>query len=148
MSGTTENVLNFRLMETKQCAHCKEIKPLSEFGINRDCKKSGLQSWCKDCCREYNILRHRYKDVGGVKICRRCNKILPKTYFYKSNGNTRDGLQPYCKDCCRETTYLSRETNEKNLKFTVESLSNMQLINELRRRGYSGELVLMSKVKI
>ena len=35
---------------TRKCPHCKQVKPLSEFGYRR--MGSGVirnQSWCKDC---------------------------------------------------------------------------------------------------
>ena len=32
----------------KTCVKCKQIKPISAFGIDRT-HKSGLQSWCRSC---------------------------------------------------------------------------------------------------
>lgn len=39
--------------ETKKCGKCKEVKPRSEFALNRS-KKDGLQSYCKTCKKEYD----------------------------------------------------------------------------------------------
>lgn len=42
-----------RIMDTKQCTKCKKILPVSEFHSHAK-TKSGLQSWCKGCSRDYN----------------------------------------------------------------------------------------------
>lgn len=39
-------------METKLCAKCGTVKPISEFGLNKS-KKDGLQSHCKECVKKY-----------------------------------------------------------------------------------------------
>lgn len=39
-------------METKLCTKCGKTKPISEFGLNKS-KKDGLQSYCKECVKEY-----------------------------------------------------------------------------------------------
>lgn len=36
----------------KLCIRCKQVKPLSSFCKNRR-EKDGLNSWCRDCAREY-----------------------------------------------------------------------------------------------
>lgn len=36
-------------MTTKRCSHCKQPKPLAEFGRNSNGRGDGLQSWCKPC---------------------------------------------------------------------------------------------------
>ena len=35
-------------METKRCCTCGEVKPVAEFGKNRN-RKDGLQDACKPC---------------------------------------------------------------------------------------------------
>ena len=39
-------------METKLCTKCGQVKPVSEFGLNKS-KKDGLQSHCKECVKAY-----------------------------------------------------------------------------------------------
>lgn len=44
--------------ETRFCRQCGEVKPLSEFIRNKNCK-NGLESWCKKCHAQY--MREYYK---------------------------------------------------------------------------------------
>lgn len=37
---------------TKVCAHCKQEKPVHEFGIKKTAK-DGLNCYCKDCIRAF-----------------------------------------------------------------------------------------------
>ena len=37
----------------KRCSHCGSYKPIDQFSKDKSNKKDGLQSWCKDCFREY-----------------------------------------------------------------------------------------------
>lgn len=47
--------------QKKKCPRCNKIKPLSEFYR----KGKGLQSWCKDCCKEHGKLRNG--STGGYR---------------------------------------------------------------------------------
>ena len=42
-------------MKTKTCTHCKQLKPISCFGIAKDKRRKtpGIKSWCKQCESEY-----------------------------------------------------------------------------------------------
>lgn len=49
-------------MIEKKCPHCGEIKPTSEFGVNRT-RKDGLAGYCKVCSRElYKGYKKTYFD--------------------------------------------------------------------------------------
>ena len=39
-------------VKTKECSRCKKEKGSSEFHSNKG-RKDGLQSWCKECFREF-----------------------------------------------------------------------------------------------
>lgn len=133
----------------KICKRCLKEKPLDEFGKS-DTTPDGLQSWCRECIKLYSVLNRKYKDVGGVKLCRKCHEIKPKTEFYPNRGK-KDGLQSYCKDCCKEHGRLRNGSTgeyrreEMNLlgSYPVESL-----IDELKRRGYVGELKITKTIRI
>lgn len=38
-------------LQTKQCAHCGKVLPVSEFYGNKTAR-DGLASWCKNCAAE------------------------------------------------------------------------------------------------
>lgn len=46
-------------METKLCTKCGQVKPVSEFGLNKS-KKDGLQCHCKECVKVYK--KQHYED--------------------------------------------------------------------------------------
>lgn len=100
-----------------------------------------------------------------MKRCSRCNRELDESQFYK-NKNSADGLQIWCKDCMRETSksryYMLREehlmkkemeegggnihkiyTNNELAKFTPR-----ELMEELKARGYTGELRYVQTIKL
>lgn len=37
----------------KKCPRCGKLKPAAAFGADAS-KKSGLRSWCKECCKQYD----------------------------------------------------------------------------------------------
>lgn len=83
-----------------------------------------------------------------TKTCNCCGKLLPITMFYK-NSFTRDGLQYMCKDCAKEHIRNGRIKEQskrymdylgKNVGIVLSELSDDCVIEEIRRRGYKGEL--------
>lgn len=84
--------------QTKQCPHCKEYKPLQDFGKNKS-RKDGLQAYCR-CCTSI-MRKERYGSL------------------------------------------LKSETSEKLSAFTPR-----ELIQELRLRGYKGELHYTQIIKV
>lgn len=51
-------------IETKRCAKCDELKPLSEFHRDQHAK-DGLRSWCKTCANEHN---YEYRKANREKL--------------------------------------------------------------------------------
>lgn len=49
------------LNNLKKCPACNNIKALSEFSKNKAMKSSGIDSWCRDCTKEY-------RDINSDKI--------------------------------------------------------------------------------
>lgn len=99
-----------------------------------------------------------------TKICRKCGQEKPLEDFMKNN-KLRSGRGSYCKAChnlqCKEIT--ERKKASKEVKFApnvdsntlaelsenhLESVPARLLISELRRRGYRGELELVTIQKV
>lgn len=92
-----------------------------------------------------------------MKRCNRCGRELDESEFYK-HKRAKDGLQPYCKQCQKELQRMSikaimprlkepqiREgkTNPELAQFTPR-----QLMEELKARGYTGELKYTQTIKL
>lgn len=95
-----------------------------------------------------------------MKRCKKCGRELPETEFQK-NRYTKDGLQFYCKDCMR--IYHATKAEKKNSLgggnnnpkldrvYTNPALAPFtprQLMDELRARGYTGELKYVQTIKL
>lgn len=102
-----------------------------------------------------------------TKRCPRCGQVKPVGEFHKKS-KSKDGLQTYCKICQSEISHeqamkrteerrakaASRETaTPPNLNNTqsanpLERFTPRELIAELRRRGYKGELRYENIIKL
>lgn len=79
-----------------------------------------------------------------TKKCSKCGRELPASEFYVKNS-AADGLQPWCKECQKgrvRTNYTNNHCNPDLAQFTPR-----QLIEELRHRGYTGEIQYVQKIK-
>ena len=89
------------------------------------------------------------QDNITVKECKHCHRTLPVTEFYKKSG-TPDGLQYYCKQCQKE---INRNLKRKKKLFgggnpELARFTPRQLMEELRARGYTGELKYIQTINI
>lgn len=99
-------------METKYCASCDTVKPLSEFRSDKS-RKDGLYVSCKECQTSRNKERQRQYQARkrqrskpasekrnlheqGLKRCRSCNEIKQLEEFHKTSNNRK---KPDCKEC-------------------------------------------------
>lgn len=72
-----------------------------------------------------------------TKVCECCKQELPLSMF-KKHGRSKDGYSKICVDCSIKNKYP--EGNPKLANFTPR-----ELIEELRCRGYHGNLVYIQK---
>ncbi len=98
----------------------------------------------------------------SVKKCQKCGEIKPTSEFYK-NVATVDGYQSYCKEC---QSAARRQASKPLVTVKPEALARVnkrlpedpdnplsvftprELMQELHRRGYDGELTITSRVNI
>lgn len=93
-------------------------------------------------------------DTQGNKICKECGRLLPIEVF-KLNPKVKshDGRVCTCNECTnakRKRTHDKKVEAEQEAKLRKE-LSEFQpreLIAELRRRGYRGELTFQQSIKL
>lgn len=94
-------------------------------------------------------------ETTQTKTCPKCGRTLTAEHFYVSN-RSNDGLQCYCKDCTRQTNaQCYRRSKQANTPQIVKSCTHAlaeftprQLIEELRARGYKGELQYVNIIKL
>ena len=92
-----------------------------------------------------------------MKRCKRCGRELDESEFYK-HKRTKDGLQPYCKECQRELTRMRIKPKLPQLKVPqigggkvnpeLAAFTPRQLMEELKARGYTGELKYTQTIKL
>lgn len=80
--------------------------------------------------------------TSTLKTCARCGRDLPFTEF-RSDKRRADGLYTICKTCQSGGGILTAKTNPALEKFTPR-----ELIEELRARGYKGELQYTKIIKL
>lgn len=87
--------------------------------------------------------------MGGVgfKTCSKCGKTLPLTDFYR-NKNCRDGHSSACKDCVDKGIKESKQHKKDLLTLKIADFTDQALFDELKKRGYGGQLVYTKKICI
>ena len=79
-----------------------------------------------------------------TRKCANCGRELPISSFYRKGK----GLQSWCIDCCREHGRLRNGvTGEYRDNPTISNATDKQLFDELKRRGYQGELTISFVLK-
>lgn len=81
-----------------------------------------------------------------TKKCPKCGRELPVTEFYK-RSDAPDGLQGWCKQCQREAVN-SRKYESGGASEEMRMYTSRQLMEELARRGYTGELKFVKIINI
>ncbi len=115
----------------KNCAHCKQSKPLIDFHKH---KTRGHQPICRVCAAQmsrarHDVLRERNKRInpyaaGGEKRCGKCKKVKP-VRFFGATLRTASGLGSRCKECVREinATPESKARRQPGQKRRAERLA-------------------------
>jgi hypothetical protein len=88
-------------------------------------------------------------DSEPTKLCSKCRQYLPLSEFSKLS-RANDGLQYTCKKCQRED-YFARKANKitpPKLETPLAHLQPRVIINELRARGYTGDLYYKVHIKL
>lgn len=101
----------------------------------------------------------RQKTLESVKTkyCTCCGRELPVEEFYTTK-ETHDGYYHICKKCkCEQTRQHNRsvkklkeeiDTLKKQTALDLSTFTPRQLLDELARRGYKGELTYVQHIKL
>lgn len=80
----------------------------------------------------------------NTKVCSKCGRELPLSNFHRQS-DSKDGYRYICKECM--AAYYKRHNKEKleKIKQTtreelLQQLTPRDLVLELKRRGYKGQL--------
>ena len=99
-----------------------------------------------------------------TRVCTKCGRELPLERFGR-HTKSRGNYKHICKDCCAEyqREYIKRKKQEVAIKDApnvsdetlkeitdkhIETIPSRLLISELRRRGYRGQLELVTIQKV
>ena len=84
-----------------------------------------------------------------TKKCSKCGRELPASEFYVKKG-AADGLQAWCKECQKidSRERFASKAHYKGCNPELGRFTPRQLIEELRARGYTGELKYVQTIKI
>ncbi len=118
----------------KQCPHCTEPKPISDF-VKSSTHKDGLYCYCKEHQREYS-LKNKEEIAKKAKECREKpeNKIeLAKKAKERYEKNKEQIAKKAKKYNARQETKTKRNKRRKN---KTESDTNYKIREILRHRVY------------
>lgn len=107
-----------------------------------------------------------------MKVCKKCGRELDESCFYR-NKRMKDGLQLYCKPCFDEMLRATKARHKKSVGTStgdrgvltahptaprglhriysnpqLAGFSPRELIEELKARGYTGELKYTQTIKL
>lgn len=84
-----------------------------------------------------------------TKRCPKCGIELPLSEFYVKKG-AADGLQSWCKECQKIASHnrLASKAHCKCCNPELAQFTPRQLIEELKNRGYTGEIQYVQKIKL
>ena len=136
----------------KKCNSFGRILPETEFYKSKN-RKDGYQCYCKSCMKQKIEESKAQKNINQpddvkytslVKKCKKCGNILPISQFYKDK-TSKDGYHWCCIECYKD--YRKNGSQDEVLKQNdlLKSFSSRILLDELRARGYQGELQLIQK---
>ncbi len=126
-----------KVVTTKQCSRCGQVKNASEFSIDRS-KKDGLNAWCKSCKRNYDISK---SSTNSKKSTNFTNSTNSKVEF-KSGSVTKESV--LSSDISTKTKYYI----DKYLSTTSDNQVNNQCNNQVNKQHSIDELILETKVKL
>lgn len=124
--------------QTKRCAHCKELLPVTDF-CKRRRSPDGLNYYCRECERQLKGSKMRRKKFPpapeGYKWCSACETAKPLDQFHKNAGR-RDGRSTICMTCAKTRAMDWHWNNrEKHLEAMRQFREKKpDVIREYRRR--------------
>lgn len=124
------------------------------------CRKTGkvtghlLQ---KDCFTpKINTQMETTNEKPKTKVCKRCGRELPLHEFGR-HARTADGLQTYCRECCAASVKRARKKKADKKVLEVMHVkdanplivfTNQELLDEIKRRGYTGYLKHVEEISL
>ena len=82
-----------------------------------------------------------------TKVCPKCGRELPTSEFNKAS-RSKDGLQCWCRACQHEAQKSVPRIKDVRDGNPLSAYTPRQLMAELKRRGYDGELFYVQKIKL
>lgn len=160
-----------RVKRFKTCCHCGRKLSINSFPFEMH-SKDGHSSICSDCQEKQRKelkedmtkaaekatpttvsypVTDNLASLKIVKTCKCCGNQLPITSFYK-NSTHKDGLDSFCSSCrnrkLQEGRVLKQQREIKKQVLKLSDFTDQALFDELKRRGYGGQLLYTKKIVI
>lgn len=116
----------------KKCCHCGRILPVTEFR-KRSRAKDGLQSACKECQVEMTTAAKQKKTKKRKEVIREAQKEILKEKLLKADPEI---MAEVMEDAEKDFAPVPAAPG-----ITLEYATDQQLVDELKRRGYQGNLI-------
>ena len=124
------------------------------------CRKTGKVTGYllqKDCFTpKINTQMETTQGQPKTKVCKRCGRELPLHEFGR-HTRTADGLQTYCRECCAASVKRARKKKADKKVLEVMHVkdanplvvfTNQELLDEIKRRGYTGYLKHVEEISL
>jgi 5-methylcytosine-specific restriction endonuclease McrA len=100
----------------KRCTQCKLIFPIENFSKSKR-GLYGVTSWCKECIKNYDLMRKTQKvEPPPTLTCVECGINKPATLeYFGKNSYSPTGLYIKCKDCMNKYNRKLRRNNPNAL---------------------------------
>ena len=116
----------------KKCCHCGRILPVTEFRRHSKAK-DGLQSACKECQVEMTTAAKQKRTADKKEITRQARKEAIKAKLLVQDPEL---MREVIEDAEKDFAPVPAAPG-----ITLEFATDQQLVDELKRRGYQGNLI-------
>ena len=119
----------------KRCSHCGRILPVTEFRKHKG-TKDGLQYACKECQVEMTTAAKQKRTENKKEVIKEAQKEALKVKLISEFPETDRGQLDEAIKAVKE---LKKEMEKTQT--IIGNATDEQLVEELRRRGYQGNLI-------
>ena len=115
----------------KRCSHCGRILPVTEFRKHKG-TKDGLQYACKECQVEMTTAAKQKKAEKRKEVIREAQKEVLKEKIRNEDPEMME----------QEVEVINDLTLPVRPLIALEFASDQEIVDELRRRGYQGNIIM------
>lgn len=115
----------------KRCSHCGRILPVTEFRKHKG-TKDGLQYACKECQVEMTTAAKQKRTAKRNEVIREAQKEVIKEKIRNEDPEVME----------QKVEVINELTLPVRPLIALEFASDQEIVDELRRRGYQGNIIM------